>query len=211
MSTLLNPNFQHRDIAGYLEALSSGSPAPGGGSAAGLAGALGCSLGAMVCNLTLARNDNEFVRELRQVLLDLGRALLKAAEADERVFQSYRDATALPRTTEEEKSHRRAAIESALVAAADVPVEMVTLGLQALTALRDTAAVGTSHALGDLQTGGYLLQAMMLGSLENIGANVGLMKDVDNRERFDRAADSAREDLESAMQALNEAIAARAS
>lgn len=207
----LSPSFLHRDIAGYLEALSSGSPAPGGGSAAGLAGALGCSLGAMVCNLTLARTNDESVAELRQVLLELQQALLRSAEADEQVFRAYRAAIAQPRSTNAEKSIRRAAIETALVDAAEVPVEMATLGLQALAALRDTAAIGTSHALGDLLTAGYLLQAMMLGATENIASNAALMKDPDNREGYERAATSAREDLEAAMSALHQAITTRTS
>ena len=39
----------------YFNELSSDSPTPGGGNAAAIAGALGASLGLMVCNLTLGK------------------------------------------------------------------------------------------------------------------------------------------------------------
>lgn len=209
MPDTLFQDFEQRNVADYLAALSSGAPAPGGGSAAGLAGALGCSLGAMVCNLTLARAESDDIRELERDFIDIRQRLLSQAEADERVFAAYRAATALPRSTEEEKTTRRAAVEDALVAAAEVPVEMVTLGLEALASLRKAAGIGTPHALGDLRTGGYLLQAMILGSIENMDANAALMREVNNRSRFERAADSGVRDLASAMAALDEAIAAR--
>jgi formiminotetrahydrofolate cyclodeaminase len=198
-----------RTIGSYLEALSNGAPTPGGGSAAGLAGALGCALGSMVCNLTLARESSDSVAEQQRTFLNLQRSMLNQAEADERVFGAYREAAALPRGSDDEKRHRREAIERTLVAAADVPLELATLGLEALSVLRSAAAAGTPHALGDLQTAGFLLQAMVLGSLENIEANAMLMKAPENAARFRQASASAREDLATAMNALESSIAAR--
>ena len=43
-------------IRHFLNRLASSDPAPGGGSAAALAGALGCSLGAMVARILLSRS-----------------------------------------------------------------------------------------------------------------------------------------------------------
>jgi len=209
MSDVTAISFADRLVGNYLEALGSSAPAPGGGSAAGLAGTMGCALGEMVCNLTLARAHEETVDELRATLVGLRNSILAQAQADERAFGAYRAATALPRSTEVEKAARRQAIEEALVAAAEVPLAMVTLGLEAFAALRGAATVGTSHALGDLLTGGYLLQAMILGSLENIEANAFLMKIPENRERFEHAAHSARVDLEAALSGLQAAVAAR--
>lgn len=198
-----------RTIGHYLEALSDGSPTPGGGSAAGMAGAMGCALGSMVCRLTLARDPIDTVAEQQQTLIALQESMLAAARADELVFGAYRAAAEMPRQTEIEKRERREAIERTLVAAAEVPVELVTLGLDALAVLCATAGVGTPHAIGDLLTGGYLLQAMVLGSLENIHANAHLMKQPENKARFEQAVISARADLDRAMAALNTAVAAR--
>lgn len=209
MTTQLARTIDDREIGSYLDALASGNPTPGGGSAAGLTGALGCALGSMVCNLTLAREPNHQIAELQQTLLRLRIAMLRQAEADEHVFGAYRAAIDLPRNTDEAKAARRAAIENALVAAAEVPENLIILGVEALAALKDVAAVGSSHALGDLLTGGYLIRAMIEGSLVNIEANAGLMKIASNRERFEQAAASARVDLRSALHGLEADVAAR--
>jgi formiminotetrahydrofolate cyclodeaminase len=209
MSEPIESSFPRRNIGSYLDALSSGTPAPGGGSAAGLTGAMGCALGSMVCNLSLRREHDASIDNLRRTFLALQSSLLEQATADERVFSAYRDATSLPRSTDQEKSERRAAIESALVKAAEVPEQMTVLGLEALTALQATAQSGSLHALGDLLTGGYLLQAMVLGALENIEANAALMKVGENRARFELAAASARIDLAAELSMLEAAVANR--
>lgn len=209
MTDQLPTTIDDRVLGNYLAALSSGTPTPGGGSAAGVAGALGCALGSMVCNLTLARRADEQITELQQTLIGLQAAMLRQAEADERVFGAYRNAVDLPKETVEEKAVRRAAIESALVEAAVVPEQLVILGLEALTVLRDAAASGSPHALGDLLTGGFLMRAMIEGSLVNIDANAELMKTNSNKERFEQAAESGRTDLITEMQALEAAVAAR--
>lgn len=211
MSLVLPTGFSSRIVGSYLSALASGTPAPGGGSAAGLAGAMGCALGEMVCNLTLARENSETVAELRDKLAALRADLLHLAERDEQVFSAYRDATELPRSTAEEKAVRRAAIEAALNAAADVPMQMIGIGLKALETLRLAAQTGSSQALGDLLTGGYVLQAMMLGSLENVEANVALMKSDEHRVHFTQAASSARSDLAAGVADLQHAVAVRRS
>ncbi len=209
MTEQLAATIDDRLLANYLAALSSGSPTPGGGSAAGVAGALGCALGSMVCNLTLAREPNERIDELRRTLLELQSALLRQAEGDERVFGAYRAAMGLPRSTPAEKANRRTAIETALVAAAEVPEQMVILGLAVLGALREAAADGSPHALGDLLTGGYLVGAMIQGALENMTANAVRMKTASNRDRFEEAAQSGLSDFTAEMQALQAAVAAR--
>jgi formiminotetrahydrofolate cyclodeaminase len=209
MSLLLNTDVPSRTIADYLAALSSDAPAPGGGSAAGLTGALGCALGSMVCNVTLARNSSEELSALRDTFGLLESDLLRLAQEDERVFGAYRKATALPKTTDDEKKARRAAIESSLVAAADVPMQMIGIGLNGIDSLRLAALSASPHVIGDLLTGGFLLQAMILGSQENVDANVALMTSVEQRQEFSTAAVSARVDLEAAMSELNSAVASR--
>jgi len=170
---------------------------------------MGCALGLMVCNLTLARKSLASIADQQRIFLDLQQSMMALAEADERVFGAYREAAALPRATEEEKRVRREAIEKTLVDAAEVPLELATQALEALSVLQMTAVEATPHAVGDLLTGGYLLQATVLGSVENIEANADLMKSPENRERFENAASSIHSDLVSAMTGLAAAVAAR--
>ena len=45
-----------RNVTEFVDLMASDAPAPGGGSAAALEGALGAALTAMVCALTLGKN-----------------------------------------------------------------------------------------------------------------------------------------------------------
>jgi len=206
-----NTDFFRRSIEDYLSALSNGAPTPGGGSAAGLAGALGCSLGVMVCNLTLVRGEHLELTRLANHLAGLADDLINLAARDELAFGAYRTAVGLPRSNDEEKMARRTALEQALVGAAEVPLQMIEVAFTAIDCLRLTAELGTAHALGDLMTGGFLLQAMALGSLENVETNAGSMKSSENHARFMGAARDARQQLDIAMTALHQAVAVRRS
>lgn len=203
--------FPLRRIDRYLAELASASPAPGGGSAAGLVGALGCSLGSMVCNLTIARNPDDMLETAQKSFAAMTGELLELAEQDESAFSRYRSATRLPRATEEDRNERRRAIESALVEAARVPLRMTEIGVEALRLLATTAETGTTHALGDLATGGHFLEAMIRGCLENVEANAALMKDPEQRAIYEQAARSARNDVQGAVAELRRALDARAS
>ena len=46
---------ESQTIGGFLDAVSSATPAPGGGTVAAVAGALGAALAAVVAGLTLGR------------------------------------------------------------------------------------------------------------------------------------------------------------
>ena len=201
--------LERRTIGAYLDALSSAAPTPGGGSAAGVSGALGCSLGAMVCGLTLRHAESEDLVERERTCTELRAELLEFAEADERAYQAYRQAATLPRTSTEDRASRRLAVEAALVNAAEVPLQMATVGLNAIDTLRMIAQDGSRHALGDLVTAGYLIEAMIQGSLENVETNAQLMTQPHNRQRFLAAASSARENLATEISELLLEIARR--
>ncbi|NOZ64318.1 MAG: cyclodeaminase/cyclohydrolase family protein [Caldiserica bacterium] len=70
----------------YLEDLASAKPAPGGGSAAALVGALAASLVCMVANFTVGKEKyREFEETAKKVLQEAEKikdALLQLAEED---------------------------------------------------------------------------------------------------------------------------------
>lgn len=63
--------IQDFTVSSFLEQLSSKSPTPGGGGAAGLGGAVGTALGEMVVNLTLGKKKYAEVEEEMQSILNL--------------------------------------------------------------------------------------------------------------------------------------------
>src|SRR4029078_8118336 len=98
-----------RTLHEYLGALRSGSPTPGGGSAAAYAGAIGTSLAAMVCRLTLASADLSTDHPLASSADRLDRLveeLSESARQDEECYSRYRAAAALPKSTPEERQAR---------------------------------------------------------------------------------------------------------
>lgn len=112
----------------FFEALSSDSPAPGGGAAAAIEAALGASLVAMVCRLTVGRPRFEGHEEtLRAVIADadaLRDEALDLADRDAAVYASLRAAYSLPK----EDGSRAARIQDALVGATDTPLRVVEIG-----------------------------------------------------------------------------------
>ena len=60
-----------KTLNGFLDELASATPAPGGGSVAALAGALGAALTSMVCNLTIGKKKYAGVeQEMKKILVE---------------------------------------------------------------------------------------------------------------------------------------------
>lgn len=118
-------------VRGFTEEIASASPAPGGGSAAALAGAVGAALTAMVSGLTLGRKKYEAVQELAlraQAQADaLRKRLLAAMEQDTQAFLQSARHYAMPKQTPEEKQARSSAIEQGLKACTQPPLAVMQL------------------------------------------------------------------------------------
>jgi len=112
-------------LKAYIDALASGEPTPGGGSAAALVGALGAALNSMVANFTVGREKFAAVEAEVRGLLEqserLRAELQRLTQADTEAYGQYAAASKLPRNSDEEKAARAAAMQQALRAAAEVP------------------------------------------------------------------------------------------
>jgi len=110
----------------WLSDLASDKPAPGGGAAAGVNAAMGAALVSMVCNLTIGKPKfAEHEAVMREVLAEAERLrgeALQLAEDDAEAFSGVVAAYKLPKSSDEEKAARTAAIQSGLVEAAAVPL-----------------------------------------------------------------------------------------
>jgi formiminotetrahydrofolate cyclodeaminase len=166
-----------RTIGEYLKTLGSSRPDPGGGSVAGLVGALGAALGQMVISLTVTRTPHPQFDERSAALAQAIAALLASAEADERAYAGYLQATRLPKSSDPEKAARRDAMQAAVVNAAEVPLQLATSAGQVLNLLDLVASEGTSHALSDAEIGVSLAEASVLAGLANVRINIPLIKE----------------------------------
>src|SRR5215467_3945000 len=115
-------------VRGFLDALASGTPTPGGGSVAALSAAMAAGLITMVCDLTIGKQQyaafEAEARALRTRAEALRAELQTLAQDDVEVFNHLSAAYKLPRTTEADAASRRAAIQKVTRQATEVPLRV---------------------------------------------------------------------------------------
>jgi formiminotetrahydrofolate cyclodeaminase len=175
-------------VRDLLAALGSEAPAPGGGAAAALAGALGAALVQMTANLTLGRprlaEVQEQARAIEAHAAGLRERLAKLAEADADAYTAVSAAYRLGRDTEEQKRARSAAIQSALGQAAGVPLEVAGACAEVLRACEAAAPVLNPSVISDVMVGALLAHAGLEAAAVNVEVNLASMSDADSVERL---------------------------
>lgn len=186
------PSSTSLPVGDYAAAVASAAPTPGGGSVAGTTGALAAALAEMVCRLTLAGKNPpahpESLESTAAHAATLRDRLLSLAAQDEAAYAAYRAAVALPRSSEPEQLARRAALDNAIIVAADVPLATARACIDVLDALIIAAEHGTKHALSDVSTGSLLAGAAGRSALLNVRVNAGIMKQPDLAARYEADA-----------------------
>ncbi|MBQ1409966.1 MAG: cyclodeaminase/cyclohydrolase family protein [Oscillospiraceae bacterium] len=165
----------------FANLLGSDAPAPGGGSAAALAGSLGAALSAMVSALTLGRKKYGDFQALAQAGFDkasaLKEAFLTAMEKDTEVFNSFSAAMGMPKESPEEKAARSAAMQQALVLCIESPMHMMELSYDAIKLTDELMGKTNANALSDLGVSALMLSAAVQGAWLNVLINLGSLKD----------------------------------
>jgi formiminotetrahydrofolate cyclodeaminase len=167
----------------FIGALSSSSPAPGGGSAAALSGAIGASLIAMVCRLTIGKSEYEehealIISSLKKAD-SLASELLDAVQKDTEAFDSVMAAFALPKTTDNEKETRRDAIQVAFKTAVSSPESIAVKCLNILEIADEIVDKCNSNAISDIAVGALGAWTGLEGALLNIRINLPSIKDTE--------------------------------
>lgn len=184
-----------RTLDGYLYAVASAAPAPGGGSVAAIVGALGAALGEMVVNLTpySPAADNHgaesTLTDALATLTALRQRLTAAAETDERAYTAYRAAAAMPRGDTDAKRARTQAMQAAIVLATDVPLDVAEAAATTAETLVTVAEHGNPHLRSDAALGALLAEAALRGALLNVRGNAGLLCDAERAAHYRTAAD----------------------
>lgn len=170
-----------KKISEFLTELKSDSPAPGGGSAAALAGAVGAALAIMVGNLTI-NNDkyisshtevNNLIGQLEIKLTDLEKYIDEDTKAFNQVMQAYK----LPKNTDEEKNLRSQAIQQALQFASQLPLQVAKICLEILERSIQMLEIGNVNAASDAAVAGRMAHAAMWSALYNVKINLSAIKD----------------------------------
>ena len=168
-------------VTEFVQLLASEAPAPGGGSAAALAGATGASLAAMVAALTLGKEKYREYEAQTVALQNKGNELqtrfLKLIDADTAAFNDVSAAYKLPKQTEDEKEKRREAIEQSLKKATQTPFDMMKTALECLQVVVSAVGKTNASAASDLGVAAYSLRAATEGAWLNVLINLGGIKD----------------------------------
>ena len=161
-------SFSTLSLHDFIQALASAQPTPGGGSAAAVAGAMGTGLLIMVAGLPRTRGNSDEERAelaaVRERLLPLADALERCADHDSEAFNAVMAAYRLPKSSDEEKAARKAAITSAMRAATEVPLDTLRLAVEALESAETVATMGNPSAASDAGVGAGLLLAAANGA-----------------------------------------------
>ncbi len=170
----------HR-LTDLLAAFRSPQPTPGGGSAAALSSAVGASLLAMVAALpkpqTPTAEDAERLAAAGARLTDLSDRLAALIDRDSAAYDGVVAAFRLPKDSEAEKTARSAAIQEALRAASEAPLDVMRASAGALEQAAVVAAYGNRNASSDVRVGLEMLGAGLRGAALNVDANLGSIKD----------------------------------
>jgi methenyltetrahydrofolate cyclohydrolase len=164
----------------FLTALSSAESAHGAVSAAAVAGGLGTSLLLMVAALPKTRSDSATDRtaliSASTPLTSAQEQLLETIET-ETVVKIY-VARNMPQASTTQRTKREAAIQLALRAAADVPLEVIRLCALGLQHARTVAEHCSRAAAAEVELGVALLRAGFAGARSNLEARLSSLTDV---------------------------------
>lgn len=140
-------------LKNFCSELASSSPAPGGGSAAALCGALASSLSSMVSNLTFGTKGyekyNEKMEEIGIKAQELKDKFLKLVDKDTEAFNNLMKAMRLPKEKEEEKIKREEEIKKATIGAVEVPLETLKNSYEIPPLALELVKKGNQNALSD--------------------------------------------------------------
>ena len=170
-------------VSEFANETSRESPAPGGGTIAAYMGAMGAALGTMVANLSSHKPGWDDRWHEFSVWADKGQALkqelIHLVDEDTEAFNRIMAAFGMPKSSDEEKKQRGAAIQAATLYAAQVPLRTMKVSMQVFDICRAMAIDGNPNSVSDAGVGALAARAAVLGAGMNVKINAKSLKDRD--------------------------------
>ncbi|MCK4896514.1 MAG: cyclodeaminase/cyclohydrolase family protein [Candidatus Heimdallarchaeota archaeon] len=192
-------------VTEFLDVLASDAPAPGGGAAAAIAGAMGAGLGSMVANLTIGKEGYEGVQDFFKDKLAktevLRTMLTELVDLDANAFSGVIKAFGLPKGTEEEKAARSATILAEYKVATEVPMETCKACREVIDHLIDMGTKGNKNALSDIAVGALCALTGLKSAVHNVEINLGYISGKDKT-----YADKITAELEGLLENIDEKV-----
>ena len=175
-------------VTEFVDLLASDAPAPGGGSAAALEGAIGAALTAMVCGLTKGKKKfaefNDLAVEAEVKALALKDRFVDVMDRDTEAFNVVSAAFGMPKETDEEKAARSAAIQKGLEGCTATPFEMMEIAVETLELTDSILGKSNDSAASDLGVSALSLRAAIQGAWLNVLINIGSLKNKELAEDY---------------------------
>jgi glutamate formiminotransferase / formiminotetrahydrofolate cyclodeaminase len=173
----------HMSLAGFTDALSTGSPAPGGGSASAVSLGLSAALTSMVAHVSYdprknIRTRDRFISLAREAQAIKNRALA-LTDADTDGFNRFLEARRLPGESKEEKELRRRAMQDAARHMTQVPLETLELSVRAAELAEQALKNGKPATASDAGSALSQARAAATGAFLNVMINLPSVEDSD--------------------------------
>ena len=172
----------------FVKVLASDAPAPGGGGAAALVGAIGTALGNMVGSLTVGKKKYADVQDeilaLKARCDELQKKLLDQVEADEVNFLPLAKAYGIPK----DDPNRDKIMEEATIIACSTPMAIMELCCEAIDCIAVFAAKGSRLAVSDAGCGAVCCKAALQAASLNVFINTKSLKNRETAEAMNAKA-----------------------
>jgi formiminotetrahydrofolate cyclodeaminase len=203
-------NLGELSVRKFAEKIAGPDPAPGGGSAAALAGALGAALCVMVARLTLGKKKYGDVWKEMEATRDSAYALcsrlLELMDQDSEAYNQVLAAFRLPR---ENKAAREEAIQGAMKQAASVPFETLRAVAAMVGLVQAGIDKGNPNCLTDAGVAAQLLRAAALGAGYNVRINLQGIQDPAFRSQIVSETSDLLDRIEAAIRELEKTVERR--
>ncbi len=171
------------NIVDFLEKTASSDPVPGGGSISALSAAAAASLTEMVANLTIGRKEYAAVEEEMKAIsnkaFNYRDKLVKDIDKDSDAYKQVLEAFKLPKGSEEEKNHRKQAIQEGLKNATSVPLSVAKDAFKIMELAENVIKKGNKNAATDGAVAAMMARTAVLSALYNVKINLSSIKDID--------------------------------
>ena len=180
-------------VTDFLNKVAGSDPVPGGGSVAALNGAIASALAAMVAGLTIGKKGYEYtaviMKHIQSLALTQKTGFVADIDRDSEAYNKVFDCFKLPKSTDEEKKIRTAAIQEATKFAALVPMQVARNAYELMGIIADVAKMGNRNAVTDACVAMISARSAVLAALMNVRINLGSLKDRTFVEQLQSEAD----------------------
>jgi formiminotetrahydrofolate cyclodeaminase len=167
------PRPRATSVDGFLGALASSAPLPGGGAAAALGGALGAGLVAMVSRVT-AERDATARDEMASITSAADRLKDQLASLMGEDVDAYRGLLRVRK-----KGAAAAVVEAAMVRATEVPLGVARASCEVLTLCANVAPRARASTLSDLGVAAALAQGALEAAALTVRTNLRDLRDAE--------------------------------